>query len=226
MNAPIVFVSGSKGGVGKSITSMAVLDYLITEHKFLKLIESDKSNPDVWNSYSRTIESEGVDLDDVEGWIQLVNVCDAQPFKAVVVNTPARNNAGVRLHGAILRDSLKELGRPLVTLWVINRQRDSLELLKEYLELMPDGVIHVVKNGYFGEERKFELYEKSPLHESIQHQNGKSLFLPDLADRVTDELYTKRITLAEAAQQLKIGDRAELQRWRSAVAEMLNSIGL
>ena len=102
----------------------------------------------------------------------------------------------------------------------------SLELLKEYLELMPDGVIHVVKNGYFGEERKFELYEKSPLHESIQHQNGKSLFLPDLADRVTDELYTKRITLAEAAQQLKIGDRAELQRWRSAVAEMLNSIGL
>lgn len=28
MNQPIVFVSGSKGGVGKSITAMPVLDYL------------------------------------------------------------------------------------------------------------------------------------------------------------------------------------------------------
>ena len=33
--------------------------------------------------------------------------------------------------------SLKELARPLVTLWVINRQRDSLDLLSEYLDLMP-----------------------------------------------------------------------------------------
>jgi cellulose biosynthesis protein BcsQ len=45
MNQPIVFVSGSKGGVGKSITSMAVLDYLAAEHH-----EADTTNPDVWKS--------------------------------------------------------------------------------------------------------------------------------------------------------------------------------
>jgi hypothetical protein len=113
-----------------------------------------------------------------------------------------------------------------VTLWVINRQRDSLDLLSEYLDLMPGGVVHVVQNGYFGEAKKFELYQNSSLHERVTHQGGKSLFLPDLADRVTDELYSKRITLAQATQQLKIGDRVELQRWRASVGEMLATVGL
>jgi hypothetical protein len=155
-----------------------------------------------------------------------VNACDAQSFKTVVVNTPARNNAGVRKHGAILLNSLHELGRPLVTLWVINRQRDSLDLLSEYLDLMPGGIVHVVQNGYFGDEKKYELYQTSALKDRVEQQNGKNLFLPDMADRVTDELYSKRITLAQAAAQMKIGDRVELQRWRTAVGEMLGSVGL
>ena len=94
------------------------------------MVESDTTNPDVWKSYGRAIESDVVELDEVDGWIHLVNTCDAHSFKTVVVNTPARSNAAVQTHGAILLDSLKELGRPLMTLWVINRQRDSLELLK------------------------------------------------------------------------------------------------
>jgi hypothetical protein len=226
MNQPIVFVSGSKGGVGKSITSMAVLDYLIAEHRYLRLVEADTTNPDVWKSYGRAVEGEIVNLDEVDGWIHLVNLCDANPFKVMVVNTPARNNDAVREHGGILLDALKELGRDLVTLWVINRQRDSLELLHGYLELMPGGVTHVVRNGYFGELTKFELYQQSSLPETIQQLGGKSLFLPDLADRVTDELYSRRITLSEASQQLRLGDRIELQRWRAGVREMMVEAGV
>lgn len=227
MNAPIVFVSGSKGGVGKSITAMAVLDYLATKQQMVKLVDADTSNPDVFKSYGRALESEQADLDDVEGWIQLVNTAESPSFKTLVVNTPARNNEGVTKHGEVLLGALKELQRPLVTLWIINRQRDSLDLLTEYLDLTANhGVVHVVQNGYFGEAKKYELYNTSSVKDRVTQQNGKTLFLPDLADRVTDDLYTKRITLAQAASQMKIGDRVELQRWRSAVAEMLGSINL
>lgn len=228
MNQPIVFISGSKGGVGKSITSMAVLDYLLTEHRYLRLLEGDTTNPDVLKSYQQDTEGEIVDLDSVEGWIHLVNVAEANPFKVIVVNTPARNNDAVSAHGRLLLDSLPELGRQLMTLWVINRQRDSLELLEDYMQTMqsPHGVVHVVRNGYFGEERKFELFEQSPLREAIAEQSGQAVYLPDLADRVTDELYSRRITLDEAAKQLKLGDRAELQRWRQGVKQTLIGIGL
>jgi hypothetical protein len=226
MNQPIVFVSGSKGGVGKSLTAMAVLDYLTTEHRYVRLLEADTTNPDVWKAYRRTVEGEVASLDEVEGWINLVNTCDANPFKAVVVNTPARNNDAVREHAAILLESLKELARPLITLWVINRQRDSLELLHNYMESVTTGVVHVIRNGYFGDQSKFELYQTSTMPETIQQQGGKTLFLPDLADRVTDELYSRRITLGEAAQQLKLGDRVELQRWRNHVREMMVQAGI
>ena len=192
-----------------------------------KLVDADSSNPDVFKSYNRALESEQLDLDDVEGWIQLVNIADSPSFKTVVVNTPARNNDGVRKHGEVLLGALKELARPLVTLWIINRQRDSLDLLAEYLDLTAGhGVVHVVQNGYFGEQKKYELYQASAIRDRVAGQNGKTLFLPDLADRVTDELYSKRITLAQAAGQMKIGDRVELQRWRAAVAEMLASVNL
>ena len=122
--------------------------------------------------------------------------------------------------------SLRELARPLITLWVVNRQRDSLELPNEYMSHVTGGVIHVVCNGYFGEAKKFELYEKSTIRQTIMAQGGKSLFLPDLADRVTDDLYSKRITLAEAALQFKLGDRIELQRWREWVAAMFTEVGV
>jgi hypothetical protein len=226
MNEPIIIVNGSKGGVGKSLTAMALMDYYATNHKYVKLLDADVNNPDVFRCYARITNGEVLDLDDVEGWIQLVNICDASPFKTVVVNTPAQSNVAVSKHSVILTNSLRELARPLITLWVINRQRDSLELLNDYMAHMTGGVIHVICNGYFGEAKKFELYEKSNIRQAITALGGKSLFLPDLADRVTDELYSKRITLVDAVQQVKLGDRVELQRWRDSVAAMFAEIGV
>lgn len=226
MNQPIIFVNGSKGGVGKSLTTMALMDYFSANHKYLKLIDADVNNPDVFRCYGRATAGEVLDMDDVEGWIQLVNLCDATPFKTVVVNTPAQSNVAVGKHGQVLLKSLRELARPLITLWVINRQRDSLELLNDYMAMMNGGLVHVVCNGYFGEQKKFELYQNSTICQTVTTLGGKSLFLPDLADRVTDELYSKRITLAEAIAQLKLGDRVELQRWRESVGAMFAEIGL
>ena len=226
MNEPIVFVSGSKGGVGKSLTTMALLDYLSQSHKFLKLIDADTNNPDVFRCYGAQTAGEVLDLNDVDGWIQLVNTCDASPFKSVVVNTPAQSNESARKYMAILTNALRELARPLVTLWVINRQRDSLELLHDYMTNAGGGLVHVVCNGYFGQQAKFELYRNSTIHETVSGLGGKSLFLPDLSDRVTDDLYSRRVTMGDAAKQLKLGDRVELQRWRSLVTAMFAEIGL
>jgi hypothetical protein len=64
--------------------------------------------------------------------------------------------------------SLEELGSKLVALWMINRQRDSLELLREFMSAVPKADVHVVRNGYFGEERKFELYNGSKIREVVE----------------------------------------------------------
>jgi hypothetical protein len=223
----IYLVGGSKGGVGKSIVTMATIDYLQTLGETVLLIESDTSNPDVYKAYRDSTRAELLNLDEADGWIQLVNLCDANPECVVVVNTAARNNRGVSAYGETLNSTLTELKRRLVTLWVINRQRDSLELLKQYRDAFPPSAntaVHVVRNGYFGDEAKFELYNGSKVREAIEERDGLSVTFPDLADRVSDDLYSRRMSIAVAAKELPIGNRAELNRWRAEVKKSVQGI--
>lgn len=218
----IYLIGGSKGGVGKSLVTMAAVDYLQERGESILLIESDTSNPDVWKAYKESVETELFSLDDADGWIRLVNLCESNPDSVVVINTAARNNKGVSAYGETLNSTLAELKRKLITLWVINRQRDSLELLKEYMDAIPNAGVHVVRNGYFGEEKKFELYNGSKLLTAVEERGGKSLTFPDMADRVSDDLYSKRISISVALKELPIGNRAELTRWRNEVKKVLD----
>jgi hypothetical protein len=220
----IYWVGGSKGGVGKSMMTAATLDYLLEGGRKVLLVECDTSNPDVWKAYKELLHTELIDLDEADGWIHLVNTCDSHRDSVVVVNTAARNNLAVKQYGQTLDSSLEELGTKLVALWVINRQRDSLELLKGFMDAVPKADVHVVRNGYFGEERKFELYNASKIRDAVESRGGKSVTLPDLADRVADDIYSKRLSLSAAAKTLPIGNRAELGRWRGEVRKVLAEV--
>jgi hypothetical protein len=89
---------------------------------------------------------------------------------------------------------------------------------------IPHAEVHVVRNGYFGDEKKFELYNASKVRETVEGRGGKSITLPDLADRVADDIYVKRLSLAAAAKSLPIGNRAELGRWRGEVRKALAEV--
>jgi len=216
--ARIYWVGGSKGGVGKTMMALATLDYLLERGQKVLLIDCDTSN--VCKAYRDLAPTELINLDDADGWIQLVNLCDRHRDAVVLVNTAARNSLAVTQYGQLLDSCLGELGK-MVVLWVINRQRDSVELLREFMNAMPHADVHVVRNGYFGDERKFELYNTSKIREQVESRGGRSVTLPDLADRVADDLYTQRLALSAAAKVLPIGNRAELTRWRSEVKKVL-----
>jgi hypothetical protein len=62
------------------------------------------------------------------------------------------------------------------------------------------------------------------VRDTVRAGGGKSVLLPDLADRVADDLYTKRLTIEAAGKSLPIGNRAELARWRSEVSKTLAQV--
>ena len=226
MNAPILYVGGSKGGVGKSKLAFALIDYLTEKENKILLLETDTSNPDVYKAHhpheNGNLVCKIPDLDVPEGWIELVNVADEHPEHIVVINSAARSNTGIEKYGAMLRETLGELNRELVTFWVINRQRDSIELLRGFLNAFPDALVHVCRNLYFGEPEKFALYNESKAREIIERK-GLTLDFPDLADRVADKLYSGRIPIKTALVEMPLGDRAELRRWRQKCTEMFQS---
>lgn len=223
---PIFMICGDKGGVGKSLVSLALLDHCLNRARPALLVETDTTNPDVWRCYENeeSVLAESIDLDRADGWIALVNLCDRHRDRAAIVNTAARNNAGVSAHGETLHGALGELGRPLTALWVINRQRDSLELLKRFIAVMPAATVHVLRNLYWGDEAKFELYNGSSLRKTVEERGGLSLNFPDLADRVADDLFGQRLSVARALRELPLGNRAELRRWQNACAHVLDEL--
>jgi len=214
----ILMIACSKGGVGKSMVANACIDALIESGIDVLMIDSDTSNPDVFKSYEKVIHAETVDLDRKEGWMELLNIFNRNPQSTFVVNTAARNNGGIAAFSNLLLTGLPELNKELVTLWVINRQRDSVELLREYREHVNVGQLHVVRNTHFGDPEKFELFNNSRIKKEIQDSGGLIIDFPDLADRVADIVSNKRLAIGHAAQELDFGERIELMRWRSEVA--------
>ena len=225
-NLFLYFIGGSKGGVGKSILSMLMADFL-TKCKGRKiiLVESDTSNPDVGKTFTHDndVEVISLSLDNADGWIELVNYADTNK-KDIVINSAARSGEAVEKFGGTLIGSLEELHRQLISFWVINRQRDSIELLKKYMDVVP-GELHVVRNTFYGDPQKFELFNNSKTKIEAE-KRGATIDLPDLADRVTDELYSGRLSINRASKEMPLGNRAELKRWRSLAWKIFNEIGI
>jgi hypothetical protein len=220
MSKALILVGGGKGGVGKSLFSMAAVDFLENSGANPFLIETDTSVPDVFKAYRETIAAEVVNLDEREGWIELVNLVESRPENSVVINTGARNQTGITNFGRTLRKALPELKRKLAAFWLIDRKRESLELLADFAEALPEAGIHVVRNMYLGTEAKFELYNGSKMRAAIEKAGGRSLNFPELADRVTDAMNKGRLTIAKACKELSFGDRIEVERWRDECKEM------
>lgn len=228
---PLFLIGGCKGGVGKSMVGEALMDDLLQRGLPILLVETDISVPDVWRAYQNVsgVRALTLDLDEVDGWIVLSTTLSQHPHHVVVINTAARNDRGIVAHGPLLTKALAKLNRPLVTLWVINRQRDSLELLEDYLKIMPDAQTHVVRNGHFGPTEKFELYNTSPHRQRIEARGGRSLTFPDLADRVSDALRLGRLAISTALDEqrndgLDFGGRIELERWREQTRLVFDAI--
>ena len=227
MNIPMYYVGGSKGGVGKSLFSFALVDYLLNQEQNVLLVDTDTDNPDVFKAH-KSLELPNLfclmnSLDDADGWADLLDTVQNYPEHTVVINAAARTKTSTANYGDIMQGALREMRRELSVFWIINRHRDSIELLYSFQEAFPDATIHVCRNLYFGEPERFDLYNNSKARETIE-KTGKTLDFQAVANRVADWLYSKRMSIHSAHPEMPFGTRAELQRWRTRCAEMFGLV--
>ncbi len=227
MSEAIFLIGGGKGGVGKSMMSMALLDYLRATGEKVLLVETDTSAPDVWKTYRNDVESQCVDLEQRDGWLELLDGIGRHPDTRMVINSKAANQTGLRKFGGMLMEALKVQDRKLVVLWVIDRKRDGLELLASFVETLGKDErvqVHVVRNLYWGEEAKFDMYNGSDLRKEVEQRGGRTLNFPDVADRVAEAINKDRMPIHKAVTELSFGSRIELLRWQGEYKMMLAEV--
>lgn len=217
----IIIVGGGKGGVGKTTVTIALVDALITGGHAVIVVESDDSNPDAYKSLKEIVNCEICNLDTEEGYIKLGGIIESNTSAFIVVNTAARLTSPLIKYGSIITDVVSELHRELIMLWPINRQKDSLELLKSFVdESHGYHAIFALKNTYFGTPEKFSRYDMSKLKDRVTG----TLVFPELNDLIADKLNDKRLALSNADAHLSLAERSVLRRYRSAASEALNVV--
>jgi CobQ/CobB/MinD/ParA nucleotide binding domain len=111
-NHPIYMVGGSKGGVGKSFVTLALVDYLRRADVHVVLVETDTSNPDVMKAVHDEVECASCDLDEAGGWIDFVNFCDAHRDATRIV---MRRSSSTQRHAA--RQGLRNMAERSPIRW-------------------------------------------------------------------------------------------------------------
>lgn len=219
----LFIVQGGKGGVGKSITTSSAIDYILNGlNGTVHLDDADPSNPDVAKMYNDVLNCSYTNLDNKNGFLSLIDTIDTTDCKYIIVNCPARSLAWNDF-GHMIFDNLSGLNCTMKTLWVLGRQRDSLEALQHYYDSMPETTIFPVINTYFGPKESFELWETSSKLKPAILKKGSEIVFPSCADRVTDVMRNKRLKWNDVSK-MQLSHRIEVERFRKEVFKVLAPI--
>jgi len=230
MKKKIIFSDGGKGGVGKSMVSISIVDYLLAKGEAPFVIDADVTNPDVARLFQDhpICMTETYDLRETQEWMQLLETVEtiSNEIMTIVVNLPASFDFKDHIKTAV--SVLDDLDYKIRTFFTINRQSDSLNLLGESLvsgSLFYSDDKIVVLNGLFGTEDQFTRFHESKIKRSLLEQEGKLLYMPELYYRSCDMcLVEKNKTFSEAIQEkMLLVYRHQINQWLQDIQKRIDS---
>jgi len=231
MSKKIFFSDGGKGGVGKSMVSICLIDYFITQGENVAIVDSDVTNPDVSRIFKDHPQC-AVSLYDLKEKSDRMHFLESlenlhESVETVIVNLPAAIDLMDKFEGGA--GMFKMLGFETFVLFSINRHADSVNLLGKsliggLLNLADNKVI--VLNGMSGLPEGFHRFNESDVKEEIFNQQGKILYLPELFWKSVDIcLLELNKTFSEAIKgNMSVVYRYQTQQWISDVHDRLDKV--
>lgn len=220
---PIYIIEGYKGGVGKSLVSVSLIEYHRMHNIPVAIVETDTTNPDVDAIYDGKESCLRIDLDEKDGggWMNLADFAD-EHLEAIIISMKAGSKASTVKNQEILIQILKDLKRPVVLFFVLGIQKQSVVLFNDAMDLYPmASCVVAVKNLKNGDEDEFFNYDKireSPLW-AEKFKDVIDFTFPRVHARVSLQITDEDMTIKELLEgdTLKRGDRAALQAWTGKI---------
>ena len=228
----IVICTGDKGGTGKSVVSRILLD--IYRDLNIKCIayECDQSNPQLYRHYDKVApgvkalklnERGGADAlqDDLQQYSPQVSLVDLPAGAAEYFESMASDVALFR--------NADKFGYRITMVSVLGRVKDSVVQLKRLYEYCGDRVDYViVKNLYWGEDRKFTRYNDSKTRQVLLGAGAVELLLPELFDDIFDAIDSSDMTFREAihSDKFTVSNQSRIFDWVDACETEFKKAGM
>jgi hypothetical protein len=225
----IIVVHGDKGGVGKSMVTMAVTDLLMAKGEKVAIIETDTTNPDVSRMFKSNVPTVQTNVRSEDGWMEVMDFVMKNPGYTFIMNTPAgigeNMKSDMESFVSFLKEHLVTFEMDLV--WVMNTQHDSVNLLNKAYQAYGQffSRLLVVPNLHWagGDNSKFGpfvLWHESPLRVQIERMGGMTIYFPGLHVRVVAKLFDpEKVMPFSDAVDAVVGEALDLghsERWKLA----------
>jgi len=225
----VIWVTGGKGGTGKSTFARGVLDLLIEAGVNVAAFDGDPDNAQLFRFYQDL--GKGVtrtSLSERDGGDDILDAMEVLVPDVIVVDVAAGGSQILmRLQDeSLFLSTAQEMGYDFTVVSVLSPIKDSVNMLKEAL-VSTEGhdVQHVaVKNLHFGSLDDFELFEASKTREQFVTLGGQVVAMRDLLGKTYGALDRDNLPFLGALDKetgLPSGDRCRIRQWRTCLRDQL-----
>ena len=231
-------VAGLKGGTGKSLYAVALIDYLRARDLPVLVVETDTGNPDVADVYGKRqgerLRVERCALEDAYGWRELVaHLADHRGYAVVNMGGGNLPSIGLGVREGYY-DQIATLG-PYVTWWLMTSEAVTVEQLGSYLRVAPTHPVHVVANAGSDQPGSFPFVVEGPpapyvdqllrsdlesirtIGSKLRRGGGGELYVPRLAEPVAIKMRNEELDLRGVQEVVDDDDREAAREWTEVV---------
>lgn len=225
----IHFIGGEKGGVGKSLTSRLLAQYMIDQQIPFLGFDTDRSHGALLRFYEGFASP--VVLDKREAFDVVVEAATENPERRILVDLAAQTHEPLVqwIDDAGVIELAQELGVTLTYWHVMDAGKDSVDLLGKLLDRFGASLQYVlVRNQVRGGD--FAVLDQSGLQDKAMALGAKVITLKKLHEGVVNKIDADSSSFWKATQSepggLGLMDRQRLKMWLRDAYREIESVGI
>ena len=221
----IVFVTGDKGGVGKSFTSRALLDWYVVNGVSVKAFDTDKTNSTLFRFFNKTKEEkitlDQLDTDDQSALDNFLEEIAAGNNEICMIDCAARTMDKLLLWMKEIAffELAKEYDIKITLAFVLGPEKDCVAILKDVVGEFGNHVDYVlIKNE--GKGMVFRVYDESNTRKIVLDElSGKEISIPQLYSKTSLEVDRMSLpfSMAKESTVLGIADKSRVRTFQNKV---------
>ena len=230
----VLWVSGGKGGVGKTTTARILTDLLLEKTDRIYGYDCDPINPQFKRFYSAEflpLTSPDTKTADI-ALETLAERIESQAYEYIIIDSPAGeiDILGQLEERFAFVSSLRSMGARLTRVLVMSTTLESVNLLEHAIsnaQGLP--VAHVaVRNLHFGGPHYFDAYNRSSVKAELEKQGGITVDFPELGAIASSSIDQHSLTYSDALEKasgLPTMRRSMVYQWRENVRKEFSKAG-
>jgi hypothetical protein len=230
--AHIHFIGGEKGGVGKSLMSRVLAQYMIDREIPFIGFDTDRSHGALMRFYSGYASP--VLVDNIEALDSIIEAAAEQPERRVLVDLAAQTHDPLVkwMDDAGVLNLADEMGMTIHYWHVMDSGKDSVDLLKKLLDRFGTGMKYVlVRNQIRGND--FSVLEQSGEQARAIQLGARVVTVKKLGDSVINKIDAGSSSFWKAKNPqdptgggLGLMDRQRVKAWLRDVYREIDDVGV